>query len=116
MANIADILDKVPMARIEGFEPKAKAAVAVEEKSPVMEDIPFEPDPVPAKPAKAPVKLALDVEEEDLSSIMGTVPVKMAPAKTAPAKVAPAKAAPAKTTPVKDDDDVFALAESILNG
>ena len=111
LANLAEIVEKVPMARIAGFDPADLPAAPL----PIQEmEIPFEPAPV-VKPAKAPVKLALDIsEEEDFSSILGT-PQTVTHNTVVPTKLGSPIITKAKPTPV-DNDDVFAMAESILNG
>jgi hypothetical protein len=99
MANLAIITQAVPLAKIPGFDPtqhQFKEEVKLEE--PAEEPIPFEEPPVMAAPPapKKPVKLNVAEEGDEM-----------------PVTKKPAAAAPTKPT---IDDDVFALADSILNG
>jgi hypothetical protein len=131
MFNLREIVKTVPNAKVEGFDPDKydfgggqQEDTSEEPDTIPEEDIPFAPAPAVAVAVKAPVKLALkeEVADDDLESIMGTdapkvaAPVKTAPAKTV-AKPAPVnKKAPPTAQPSQEEVDVFALADSVLNG
>jgi hypothetical protein len=111
MTNLREIVKTIPAAKVEGFDPdtfdfSSAPVTPVEQPKAV----------VPAKPV---VKLALKEEAADeMDAIFGNTPTVVAkPAAVQPARpVATMAAAPvAKVAPKASDDDIFALADSILN-
>ena len=106
MFNIANVVDDVPLAKLPGYDPAEygidlKKEEVQEEETEVEVEVeePEEVKPVVVK-AKKPVKLAIE-DGSDEEPVLAPV---------APAK----KPAPKKATAV--DEDVFARADSILNG
>lgn len=114
LENLKEVVKVVPAARIEGFDPDEAVSAAIPE-----EEVPFAPAPVKPQ-GKAPVKLAIELTEEDPEPNSGepfvtapaAKPVVQQVAKPVAKTVPIAKAAPVNTA----DDDIFALADSILNG
>jgi hypothetical protein len=115
MTNLREIVKTIPAAKVDGFDPDKFDFTGVAHQ----EEIPFAPTPAVVAPAKPVVKLVLKEVDpvDEFDSILGESTPVVAPVK-APAPVVqaqPVRAAAPAPKP-QQTDDIFALADSILNG